>query len=151
MKGLVVALVVLICMAIFIIVVGGLVSRGVSTDTSTATSGDAQKSNNFDCSGNSYAYLLALKEGKNIAQAFWKPGVTPKTLFDVRDFNRVKEGPMLMRNGQPYKVPRTYYEFEVESSTHGGIPIRKRWAVIMEQSQNFGGKGCAIVDFQEAE
>jgi len=105
-----------------------------------------------ECGGNSMAYLIALKEGDSIAAAFWKPGTTPKTLFAVHDFNQIKYGAYLRASGRPYKVRRVFYEFEVESSTKGGFPIRKRWDVVLEpDSKNFGGRPCAIVALDEAE
>jgi hypothetical protein len=140
-----------IALVLFIFVMLGVfASFGVFSNPSSPTTAD-QKHDNFNCSTNSFGYLLALKEGNSVASTYWKPGVESKTLFDVRDFNEIKHGPMIMRNGQPYKIPRTYYQYEVESSTRGGIPIRKRWDVVMEMSENYGGKGCAIVDVQEAE
>jgi hypothetical protein len=102
------------------------------------------------CESNAFAYLLALKEGNSIASAYWKPGVTPQTLFDVRDFHDIKHGPFVQLNGKPYKIPRVYYEYEVESSTKGGFPIRKRWGVIMEPSaKGFGGDPCPVVQLTE--
>jgi len=139
-----------IALVVFIFVMLAVfASFGVFDNSSSPTTAAAQKPDS--CSTNSFAYLLALKEGKSIASAYWKPGVEPKTLFDVRDFNEIKHGPMLMRTGQPYKVPRAYYQYEVESSTRGGIPIRKRWDVVMEPTEKSGGNDCAIVDLQEAQ
>ena len=98
------------------------------------------------CESNAFAYLLALKEGNSSASAFWKPGATPQTLFHVRDFHDLKHGPFVQPNGKPYKIPRVYYQYEVESSTKGGLPTRKRWGVIMEpSSQAFGGDPCPVV------
>jgi len=98
------------------------------------------------CESNAFAYLVALKAGNSSASAFWKPGVTPQTLFHVRDFHDLQHGPFVQPNGKPYKIPRVYYEYEVESSTKGGLPTRKRWGVIMEpSSQAFGGDPCPVV------
>src|SRR5258708_30480944 len=104
------------------------------------------------CRDNAFAYLLALKEGKSIGAAFWKPGVTPKKLFNVREFDEIRHGPFSRDNGKPYKVPRVYYQYEVQSSTQGGFAIRKRWDVVLEPTgKNYGHQPCAIVDLTDAE
>jgi hypothetical protein len=142
-----------IILTVFILGMLGLfASLGVFSDrSSSSTSGNSTTANNYDCANNSRLYLLALKEGKPVASGYWKPGIRPKRLFDVRDYREIKGGPLLTRTNQEVKLPRFYYEYAVESATKGGIPIRKRWAVIMEHSENYSGKGCAIVDLREAE
>jgi hypothetical protein len=105
-----------------------------------------------DCSSNAFAYLLALKEGNGISSGYWKPGAKPMTLYSVRSFDEIAGGSFVKADRQPFNPPRRYEKFTVESSTHGGIPITKRWNVIMEPSStNFGGRPCAIVALKEAE
>ena len=104
------------------------------------------------CADNAFAWLLALKEGNSIAPAFWKVGSSPVQLFAVREFTRIKGGNYLQSSGAQYKPPRHYEEFEVQSSTQGGIEIRKRWDVVMEpSSKNLGSAPCAIVALKEAQ
>ncbi len=103
------------------------------------------------CNLVSFSFLLALKEGNPVAVGYWKPGVNAKKLLAVHDYTLINHGNFLQAGGKPYKIPRVYYKYEVESSTEGGFPIRKRWNVIMEPSSQAHGVGCAIVDLQAAE
>lgn len=105
-----------------------------------------------DCFANSFGYLVGLQHSDSSVVGYWKPGVPPKKLFDVREFDEIKHGFMNQANGKPYKNPRVYYQYEVQSSTQGGFAIRKRWNVIMERDSNdYSGKTCAIVELTEAE
>lgn len=125
---------------------------GCGTETAPVVPNpDATKQD--ECASNARAYLLGLQTGDSVAAAgFWKPGVTSKTLFAVHDFQELTHGNFLNANGEPYKIPRIHYKFEIESSTKGGIPIRKRWDIIMEPTtKNYGGFLCSIVDLTEAE
>jgi hypothetical protein len=129
-----------------------IVAMGLNTKVSSPEPAQATSEPKDDCQLHSFAYLLALKEGNAIGAAYWKPGVHPMTLYAVRSFDEIKHGFMTQANGQPYKNPRIYYQYEVESSTRGGIPIRKRWDVVMERnSKDYGGETCALVDLREAE
>lgn len=72
------------------------------------------------CDTTSFSYLLALQEGKKLEAALlWKPGLKPRKLFAVHSFNEITHGRFSKANGQPYKPERTYYQYEVESSTLG--------------------------------
>jgi len=120
-------------------------SRPSSTEVAEAELKD-------DCFEHSFGYLVGLQRGDSSVVGYWKPGVTPKKLFNVRDFSEITHGFMNQANGKPYKNPRIYYQYEVQSSTHGGFAIRKRWNFIMERnSQDYSGKTCAIVQLVEAE
>jgi hypothetical protein len=105
------------------------------------------------CESNALGYLHSLMTGDSIAAAgFWKPGVSPKTLFAVESYREIRYGTYLMRGGNEYNPPRLFYKFEVESSTKGGFPIRKRWNIVMEpESKNYADWNCAIVDLVEGE
>jgi hypothetical protein len=105
------------------------------------------------CEDNALGFLYSLKRGDSVtAAAFWKPGVEPKTLFAVQGYKVMAQGPYLSGNGKINTPQRVYREFEVESSTQGGLPIRKRWDVVMEPSaKNYGNHPCAVVDLVEAE
>jgi hypothetical protein len=106
-----------------------------------------------ECASNSLGYLYSLRTGDSVvAAAFWKPGISPKTLFAVESYREIRYGTYLMRGGKEYNPSRLFHEFEVESSTKGGFPIRKRWNIVMEPgSKNFADRDCAIVDLVEAE
>lgn len=118
----------------------------------TVKYGDTKKAPTDPCDDNSFAYLWALQHGNSIAATYWKPGVTPETLFDVRKFTVIKHGPFFQAGGKPFKIPRVYYQYEVESSTKMGIPIRKRWNIVMESdTKTVGEQPCAIVQLAEAE
>jgi hypothetical protein len=66
-------------------------------------------------------------------------GAKPKILFDVRSFSELTSEP-------------TYSDWAVESSTRGGISIRKRRQLVFDPGlQNAGGKPCAIVAIRPAE
>jgi hypothetical protein len=118
----------------------------------TVKYGDTKKAATDPCDNNSYAYLWALQHGNSIAATYWKAGVTPETLFDVSKFTVIKHGSFLQAGGKPYKIPRVYYQYEVESSTKGGFPIRKRWNIVMESdTKSIGELPCAIVQLAEAQ
>jgi hypothetical protein len=106
-----------------------------------------------DCGGNAYAYLSALKDGDSLAASgFWKPGISPQALFSVHDFHEIGRGTELAPDDKPYKIPRIYVAFEIESSTKGGLPIRKHCDIVMEPTtKNFGKYDCAIVQLSETE
>ncbi len=140
---------------IVLVLVGGLISliAMLTLVPSNPSPVDvAQDKLKDDCFEHSFGYLVGLQRGDSSVVGYWKPGVTPKKLFNVRDFDEITHGFMNKANGKPYKNPRIYYQYEVQSSTQGGFAIRKRWNVIMERnSQDYGGKGCAIVQLAEAE
>ncbi|HLY98281.1 MAG TPA: hypothetical protein VKT33_04365 [Candidatus Angelobacter sp.] len=99
-----------------------------------------------------FSYLLALKEGNPIGFGYWKTGTTPTKLFNVRDYSEITHGRFVHPNGTPYKVPRSYYQYDVQSSTQGGFAIRKRWNVVMEPgTKGIGNQPCAIVELTAAE
>jgi hypothetical protein len=137
-------------LAVLLAVLVALACAGCSGYTYSAP---AQKAKPDDpCGDHAFDYLLALKEGNSIGFAFWKPGTKPARLFNVHDFDEITHGQFLHRDGKPYKVPRVYYQYDVQSSTQGGLQIRKRWDVVLEPSaKNAGGLPCAIVDLTEAE
>jgi hypothetical protein len=146
--------IVLILITIFVIIPGvaALVFSIAMMVKYGGTASEVKKDAKDPCETSSFLYLLALQEGKSIAAAYWKPGVTPETLFAVRSFNVIKHGSFIQPGGKPYKIPRVYYEYEVESSSKMGIPIRKRWNIVMEtDTKNFGNEPCAIVQLAEAE
>src|SRR5438477_335598 len=116
----------LVCFLIMVVVIGVALTFYAPPPAPT----QAARQSGDDCQTNSFGYLLALKEGNSIAAAYWKPGVRPATLYSVTKFDEIRQGSALQRNGQPYKNPRVYYQYEVESSTRGGIAIRKRWNVV---------------------
>lgn len=142
--------VVLILLAVFIgLPVVAAIIFGV---VMTAKYGDTKKAATDPCDDNSYGYLWALQHGNSVAATYWKPGVTPETLFDVRKFTVIKHGRLFQAGGKPYKIPRVYYQYEVESSTKMGLPIRKRWDIVMESdTKTVGEQPCAIVQLAEAE
>jgi hypothetical protein len=72
-----------------LLLIGFVASRFVDSEN------PAPSAEKDECGGNSFAYLLALKNGDSIAVAFWKPGITPKTLFAVRDFDQINHGETL--------------------------------------------------------
>jgi hypothetical protein len=123
-------------------------------ETNTPSTNPSQTEVKQDrCEGNALGYLHSLMTGDSVAAAgFWKPGIAPKTLFTVQNFHIISHGPFLNHSAMPYKPPRVYYKLEVESSTKGGFPIRKRWNIVMEPgSKNFADWDCAIVDLVEGE
>ena len=119
----------------------------------TNTSPFAEDTKPDTCASNANGYLHSLMTGDSLSAAgFWKPGVEPKRLFAVHDFHQITNGPFLNASGEAFKIPRVHYEYEIESSTKGGIPIRKRWNIIMEPStKDYGGFECSIVDVVDAE
>lgn len=100
------------------------------------------------CSPNAASFLESLKRGDgSTAGAFWKPGVTTKTLFAVQSYREIGWGPYPPAKSKGKTINRTFGQFEVESSTRGGFPIRKRWDIVMEPSAvNYADIPCAIVD-----
>ncbi len=109
---------------------------------------NAQQQQKSDpCDSRSYAFLYALKQGDSAAAAFWKAGTKPQRLFSVRSFDLVKSGNFLPAKSKPYKVARVYYQYQVASSTEDGMPITKRWDIVLEPSSKDAlGQPCAIVD-----
>lgn len=104
------------------------------------------------CEENSAEYLYGLQYGKKVSSSYWKPKVTPMGLISVHSVTLLTHGSFLQSNGQPYKVPRVYYQYEVESSNTAGVPIRKHWNIVMEpDSKNAMNDPCAIVMVVEAQ
>jgi|SRR5579859_249194 len=140
---------------IVLVLLGGLISliamlTLVPSEPSPTEVAEAELKD--DCYEHSFGYLVGLQRGDTGVIRYWKPGVSPKKLFDVREFDEVKHGFMNQANGKPYKNPRVYYQYEVQSSTQGGFAIRKRWNFVMERnSKDYSGKTCAIVQLAEAE
>jgi hypothetical protein len=129
-----------------------LVAIGLNTKIEPSTAPAQAATARDDCKDNSFGYLLGLKEGDSLAAAYWKPGVQPTRLYNVRDFDEIGHNFLNHRDGKPYKNPRIFYEYEVQSSTQGGFAIRKRWDVVMERnSKNYAGQTCAIIELAEAE
>jgi zinc-ribbon domain len=147
--------IVFILLAIFISlpIVGGMI-YSVVTGIRSADKADntESKSPDEDCPIRAASFLEMLKRDDSGYSDFWKPGTRVIRLYDVRSYKELTHGPFLQPNGKPFKNPRAYYKFEVESSTKGGFPIIKRWAVVMEPaSTNAINMTCAIVDMVEAE
>jgi hypothetical protein len=95
------------------------------------------------CADNADMFLFSLKKGLLSADQYWKPGVDPKLLFTVTDYHAMSGGPV---------GKFAYYTFEVNSSTQDGIPIRKRWDIVMEiNATNGKGQSCAITDMRDSE
>ncbi|MBZ5508957.1 MAG: hypothetical protein LAO78_26150 [Acidobacteriia bacterium] len=134
-----------------LIIVGGLV---VVIGTAISNSGGVHPTavGGKECSDNATIYLEMLKRGDADAPRYWKSGVRPVTLFTVRDYKKIVQGDFMQADGKPYPLARVYYRYEVESSTQGGIPIRKRWDIVLEPSTpNLNGTPCAIVALNEAQ
>jgi hypothetical protein len=134
-----------------ILVLIGLVALGVWLRSRSPLATDSPQPD--ECASSANGYLHSLMTGDSLSAAgFWKPGVEPKRLFAVHNFHQVINGPFLKSSGEPFNIPRVHYEYEIESSTKGGIPIRKRWNILMEPStKDYGGLDCAIVDVVDAE
>jgi hypothetical protein len=147
--------IVFILLAIFIglPIVGGMIFSVVTGIRSADKAGSKEsKSSDEDCLIHAATYLEILKSGDSGYSDFWKPGTKVIRLYDVRSYKELAHGPFVQPSGKPFKNPKTYYKFEVESSTKGGFPIIKRWDVVMEPaSTNVINMTCAIVDMVEAE
>lgn len=97
-----------------------------------------------ECDHNTRMYLSYLKDGY-VAKEYWKPGVTPRTLYAVNDYRSLEEGFLPQEK-------LAFYTYEINSTTREGVPIRKRWHVLLDPKvNNADGKPCAIVDMLEAE
>ncbi|HEY2169935.1 MAG TPA: hypothetical protein VGJ30_09955 [Candidatus Angelobacter sp.] len=107
---------------------------------------DPRDSNSITCSGTADLFLYNLKTGwSNDAKKYWKTGVDPKLLFSVSDYRHLSDG--YFKTGT-----LLFYDYEVNSSTEGGIPIRKHWSIIVDpDADSAKGEKCAIVDLREAE
>jgi hypothetical protein len=146
-SALAIVMTVFLIMSMVLLTVAMIIRNIQEQDAEKATT--AERMN--PCNLTSFSFLLALKEGNSVAVGYWKPGVQPKKLFSVHDYTLIKHGNFLQSGGKSFKTPRVFYEYEVQSSTEGGFPIRKRWDVIMEpDSEHHAGK-CAIVDLEAAE
>jgi hypothetical protein len=103
------------------------------------------------CGASAGVFLNLLKNGDSTASGLWKPGLKVAGIINVRSYSQVRHGDYL-NNDKPYKIPRVYYEYDVESSTKGGIPIRQRWDIVMEPtSPNALGQPCSIVELKDAQ
>lgn len=113
-----------------------------SAEISTMPSGSLD--HKLDCSNNSRHFMDALKDGYSTKE-YWKPGVQDKVLYSVSDYR-------LLSSGRFVNFKLVFYTFEVSSSTQAGIPIRKRWDIVMdENATNSEGNKCAIVNIRDAE
>jgi len=136
---------------VMLIVVGALVAV-IGTAISNSGGVSSPQVGGKECSDNSTVYLEMLKRGDADAPRYWKSGVRSVTLFSVHNYKRIVQGDFMQANGKPYPLARVYYRYEVESSTEGGLPIRKRWDVVLEPSTpNLNGTPCAIVALNEAQ
>src|SRR5256885_2363716 len=61
-----------------------------------------EDTSNDPCQTSSFGYLLALKEGNQIAPAYWKRGTQVRTLYDVRNIDLITHGPLKKSNGRPF-------------------------------------------------
>ena len=106
-----------------------------------------------ECKSQAWGYLIALQTGDWLAAAgFWRPDLKSKKLFAVHSYQEIVSGPYWPAKHKGNIITRIYHQFEIESSTQGGFPIRKRWNIVMEpESKNFADRDCAIVDLVEAE
>jgi hypothetical protein len=103
------------------------------------------------CSSTAAAYLEMLKRGDSDFSGYWKPDAKVVEIYNVSSYTELGHGNLLQANGKPYKIPREFYQFDVESSTKGGFPIRKHWAVVLEPlTRNGFGRPCAIVDLLDS-
>jgi hypothetical protein len=96
------------------------------------------------CSDNARNFMGSLKDGTDI-KGYWKSGSPVKFLYSVNDFR-------LIQDGRFVNFKLVFYTFEVSSSTQVGIPIRKRWDIVMDaDANNSAGKNCAIVNIRDSE
>jgi hypothetical protein len=130
-----------------LILAGGLLCAGffallhiMKPSTATITPVDTK----LACSDNARNFMGSLKDGVDI-KGYWKPESQIKFLYSVNDFR-------LISDGRYVNFKLVFYTFEVNSSTQAGIPIRKRWDVVMDaDANNSEGKKCAIVNIRDSE
>jgi hypothetical protein len=136
---------------VLLIIVGGLVAV-IGTTISNSGGVHPASVGGKACSDNSTIYLEMLRRGDADAPRYWKSGVRSVSLFSVRDYKKVIQGDLMQADGKQYPVARVYYRYDIESSTQAGIPIHKRWDIVMEPSTpNLNGTPCAIVALNEAQ
>jgi hypothetical protein len=96
------------------------------------------------CADNARNFMGSLKDGFD-TRGYWKPGIQPKLLYSVNDYRFLKSGDF-----PDFKM--AFNTFEVSSSNQAGIPIRKRWDVVLDPSAtSTEGKKCAIVNIRDTE
>lgn len=107
---------------------------------------DPRDNKSIVCSGTADLFLYNLKAGSsNDAKEYWKSGIEPKLLFSVSDYRHLHDG--YFKTGT-----LLFYDYEVNSSTEGGIPIRKHWSIIVDpDADSVNGQKCAIIDMRDAE
>jgi hypothetical protein len=107
---------------------------------------DPRDYKSITCSGPADLFLYNLKtDSTHDAGEYWKPGIEPKLLFSVSDYRHLDDGYFKTGN-------LLFYNYEVNSSTQGGIPIRKHWSIIVDpDADSTRGEKCAIVDVRDAE
>jgi hypothetical protein len=99
---------------------------------------------NSACADNARNFIGSLKDGFDTRE-YWKPGIQPKILYSVSDYR-------FLKNGTFPDLKMAFNTFEVSSSTQTGIPIRKRWDVVLDpNSTSVEGKKCAIVNIRDTE
>jgi len=136
---------------VMLVIVGALVAI-IGTAISNSGGVSSPQAGGKECSDNSTIYLEMLKRGDADAPRYWKSGVRPVTLFSVHEYKRLLQGDFMQANGKPYPLARVYYRYEVQSTAERGVPIRKRWDVVLEPSTpNLNGTPCAIVALNEAQ
>jgi hypothetical protein len=107
---------------------------------------------NVPCKKEAGVFMELMREGDRTYTTMWKPGSKAVTLYDVRKVDDKAYGNLANSNGKPFSPARVYYQFQVESSTQGGIPIVKVWELQLEpSSKDTLGSACAVVSLASAQ
>jgi hypothetical protein len=107
---------------------------------------------NVPCKKEAGVFMELMREGDRTYATMWKPGSKAVTLFDVRKVDDKAYGNLLRADGKPFSPARVYYNFQVESSTQGGIPIVKTWQLQLEpSSKDTLDNACAVVSLAAAQ
>jgi hypothetical protein len=107
---------------------------------------------NVPCKKEAGVFMELMREGDSTYTTMWKPGSKAVTLYDVRKVDDKAYGNLVNSSGKPFSPARVYYQFQVESSTQGGIPIVKLWELQLEpSSKDTLGNPCAVVSLASAQ
>jgi hypothetical protein len=107
---------------------------------------------NVPCKKEAGVFMELMREGDRTYMSMWKPGSKAATLYDVRKVDDKAYGNLVNSSGKPFSPARVYYQFQVESSTQGGIPIVKLWELQLEpSSKDTLGNPCAVVSLASAQ
>ena len=127
-----------------VLVVGFYVVYGIWGSNPGALVATSKPEQPYECGVNVRMFLGYLKDG-DAANEYWKPGIVPHKLYAVSDYRYLGEGFL-----QQAKL--AFYTYEINSTTREGIPIRKRWHILLDpNAKNGDGKKCAITGIVEAE